>query len=61
VSSSSCISLSDITGHPINQQIKQGFPLPYWAPAGQIFVVGNCAGLSVSSGYQFETVPLLQG
>jgi hypothetical protein len=53
-------SFSDVTGHPLNQQIKQGFPLPYWAPAGQIFVVGNCAGLYISSGDRFETVPLLR-
>lgn len=53
-------SFSDITGHPLNQQIKQGLPLPYWAPAGEIFVVGNCAGLYVSSGDRFETVPLLR-
>jgi hypothetical protein len=53
-------SFSDVMGHPINQQVKQGFPLPNWAPAGEIFVVGQCAGLYISSGDRFDTVPLLQ-
>jgi hypothetical protein len=53
-------TISDHTGHPLASQIKQGFPLPFWAPAGEIFVVGNCAGLYISSGDQFDTVPLLQ-
>jgi hypothetical protein len=52
-------TISDHTGHPLDSQIKQGFPLPLWAPAGEIFVVGNCAGLYISSGDQFDTVPLL--
>jgi hypothetical protein len=53
-------SISDDTGHPLDRDIKHGFPLPHWAPAGEIFVVGNCAGLYISSGDRFDTVPLLQ-
>jgi hypothetical protein len=53
-------NVSAVTGQPFAHQIKQGFPLPDWAPAGEIFVVGHCAGLYISSGDRFDTVPLLQ-
>jgi len=48
-------AISDVTGHPLRRQIQRGWVLPYWAPANQIFVAGNCAGLYLSSGKRVET------
>jgi hypothetical protein len=45
-------SVSDITGHPL--KVHRVTRLPGWAPPGELFVVGDCAVLSISSGeYQF--------
>jgi hypothetical protein len=35
----------------------QGDKLPYWAPAGQLFVTNNCSGLYLSSGNDMKDVP----
>jgi MFS family permease len=43
-------SISDVTGHPLNDNVVRGARLPRWAPADQLFVVGNCAGLYISTG-----------
>jgi hypothetical protein len=53
-------AVSDATGHPLGNQIHRGSALPFWAPANEVFVVGNCAGLYVSSGVHFEIVPTFQ-
>jgi hypothetical protein len=53
-------ALSNITGHPLAKEVVQGSALPKWAPANQLFIVGNCAGLYLSSGIHYDTVPLLQ-
>ena len=41
-------SVSDFTGHPLT--VIHGSRLPTWAPADELFVVGNCAGLYISTG-----------
>ena len=53
-------TVSDATGHPLTGQISQGTALPFWAPANEVFVVGNCAALYISSGVKFDTVPSFQ-
>ncbi len=41
----------------VSATIRHGATLPYWAPAGQIFDVGNCSGLYYSTGETYNTVP----
>ena len=53
-------SLSSITGNPLEDMVQRGDELPPWAPAGQLFVVGACAGLYVSNGENYSTVPSQQ-
>ena len=43
-------SISDITGHPLNRNVMHGEQLPWWAPADQLFIMGECDGLYVSTG-----------
>jgi hypothetical protein len=50
-------SISDITGHPLNANVRRGTELPPWAPAGTLYVIGNCDGLYISNGEQYATVP----
>lgn len=49
-------AISNLTGHPIAGNVVQGARLPYWAPADEIFVVGNCRGLYISDGQDYSTV-----
>ncbi len=53
-------AVSDVTGHPLNGRVVRGDRLPLWAPADQLFVVGNCDGLYVSNGEDYRTVPMQQ-
>jgi hypothetical protein len=41
----------------VSSTVHHGATLPYWAPAGQIFDVGNCSGLYYSTGETYNTVP----
>ncbi|HVM63686.1 MAG TPA: hypothetical protein VMU14_02410 [Acidimicrobiales bacterium] len=50
-------SWSDVTGGALKGRVAQGATLPTWAPADQIFVVGDCAGLYVSNGEDYSTIP----
>ncbi len=43
-------SISDVTGHPLDSHVVRGRTLPNYAPADQLFVVNNCAGLYISEG-----------
>jgi hypothetical protein len=43
-------TISDLTGHPPAANITRGTTLPNYAPADQLFVVGNCASLYISDG-----------
>ncbi|MHB8429442.1 MAG: hypothetical protein ACYDDZ_02790 [Acidimicrobiales bacterium] len=36
---------------------RTGATLPYWAPAGQLFAVGHCSGLYLSTGNTMVNVP----
>lgn len=53
-------SVSDVTGHPIDSRVQHGNALPIWGPAGQLFVVGRCDGLYISTGEKYWTVPAQQ-
>ena len=50
-------SVSDITGTSLGERVQQGGALPTWAPADQLFVVGDCSGLYISNGEDYSTVP----
>ena len=49
--------LSDLTGHPLAANVIRGNSLPPWAPAGKLYVIGDCSGLYVSNGENYSTVP----
>jgi len=53
-------AISDVTGHPLDKQVKHATTLPYWAPANDVYIIGDCAGLYLSSGDHFNTDPILQ-
>ena len=37
--------------------VHHGATLPYWAPAGELYIVGDCSGLYYSTGDSFKNVP----
>jgi hypothetical protein len=53
-------TISDLTGHPLASRVQRGNTLPVWGPAGQLFVVGHCDGLYISTGEQYWEVPAQQ-
>jgi hypothetical protein len=53
-------AISDLTGHPLQGRVGRGSSLPPWAPAGQLYVIGDCSGLYVSNGENYSTVPSQQ-
>jgi hypothetical protein len=42
---------------PLSSTVQHGSKLPYWAPAGTLFMVGNCSGLYLSTGNAMKYVP----
>ena len=53
-------AISDLTGHPLQGRLVRGSSLPPWAPAGQLYVIGDCSGLYISNGENYSTVPSQQ-
>ena len=53
-------SISGITGHPMTRQIIQTSTLPYWAPANDVYIIGNCEGVYLSTGESVAYTPGLQ-
>jgi hypothetical protein len=53
-------TVSDLTGHPLESRVVRGSSLPPWAPAGQLYVIGDCSGLYISNGENYSTVPTQQ-
>ena len=53
-------SISDITGHPLNAEVHRGSQLPPWAPAGELYIIGECDGLYISNGENYSTIPSQQ-
>jgi hypothetical protein len=50
-------AVSDVTGHPLDSYVRQGTSLPPYAPAGELYVIGNCNGFYISNGENYSTVP----
>jgi len=50
-------TVGDLTGHSVSADVVQGKTLPYWAPADELFVVGDCSGFYLSTGQTFGTIP----
>ena len=46
-----------VSGGAVARLVRQGSSLPYFAPAGDLFIVGDCSGLYVSTGFSYATVP----
>ncbi len=46
-----------VTPQTLDATVARGNSLPYWGPADQLFVVGNCSGLYMSTGNTFKDVP----
>ncbi len=42
---------------PLADTVVHGSTLPHWAPYGELFMVGNCSGLYLSSGITEANVP----
>jgi hypothetical protein len=53
-------AVSDVTGHPLDSLVGHGPTLPSFAPADRLFIVGDCAGLYLSSGKRLSTNPSAQ-
>jgi hypothetical protein len=52
------VSLQDsVSGGALKKDVRRGNVLPYWAPAGTLFVVGDCDGLYISTGFKYSTIP----
>jgi hypothetical protein len=44
-------SISDLTGDPLAANVVRGNVLPAFAPADQLFIVGDCTSLYISDGF----------
>ena len=53
-------TIGDLVGHSVSADVVQGKTLPYWAPAEQLFVVGDCSGFYFSTGQTYATIPKQQ-
>jgi hypothetical protein len=49
--------ISDLTGHPLASNLVRGGSLPPWGPADELYVIGDCDGMYVSTGENYSTVP----
>ena len=56
--------LSNLTGNPLASYVMEGSQIPYYEPAGKLFIVNNCSatdgGLYVSTGETFKYNPQQQ-
>ncbi len=50
-------AISDVTGHPIASSVRTGSSLPELAPANELYIVGQCEGLYISTGEDVSSVP----
>jgi hypothetical protein len=44
-------------GGSLGSTVRSGPTLPYFAPAGTLYAVGDCSGLYISTGISYNTVP----
>jgi hypothetical protein len=49
--------ISNRTGHTLASTVVHANRLPYYAPAGEMFDIGECSGLYLSSGYSYRFIP----
>lgn len=45
--------VSDVSGHLLAPTVQRVSELPTWAPAGQLYTVGDCTGLYMSHGWGY--------
>ena len=45
------------SGGALKGQLMTGSTLPYWAPAGKIFIANGCSALYYSTGFKYNNVP----
>jgi hypothetical protein len=50
-------TISNLTGHTLQANVHRGDTLPDYAPADQLFIIGECDGLYISNGENYSTVP----
>ncbi len=50
-------TVSNLTGHTLQSNVHRGDSLPSYAPADQLFIIGECDGLYISNGENYSTVP----
>ena len=53
--------VSDLTGHPLAENVELGYGLPNWGPADRLFVQGYCESVYISDGEAEPTYPLNYG
>jgi hypothetical protein len=53
-------SVGGVTGNALAGYVHRGSALPTWAPADELYVVGNCDGLYISNGEDYSSVPANQ-
>jgi hypothetical protein len=46
-----------LTPGALESSVHHGSTLPYWAPKGELYIVGDCSGLYYSTGQTYKTVP----
>jgi hypothetical protein len=46
-----------LTPGALGSSVHRGATLPYWAPKGELYIVGNCSGLYYSTGQTYKSVP----
>ena len=46
-----------VTPGALAHSVERGSTIPNWAPAGQLFDAGDCAGLYLSTGVTFKDIP----
>ena len=46
-----------LTPGALESSVHLGSTLPYWAPKGELYIVGDCSGLYYSTGQTYKTVP----
>jgi len=53
-------SISRLTGLSLKSEVMHGNHLPNWAPADELYVLGDCSDLYISNGEDYSTVPKQQ-
>ena len=53
--------VSDLTGHPLAENVELGYEMPTSAPADRLFVVGYCDSVYISDGEAPPNMPIVLG